>query len=111
MDIAIAVLPKRGLGEQAAQAGGGLHLAETDRRFPIKRFNAQRCKYILISMNNTRVRQSPSTGKFEKDKSSERNDSILPEEATHFGDVVDQRIWTKYGDLLQKQYSFVDVRV
>lgn len=86
-------------------------LAETDRRFPIKRFNAQRCKYILISMNNTRVRQSPSTGKFEKDKSSERNDSILPEEATHFGDVVDKRIWTKYGDLLQKQYSFVDVRV
>ena len=32
MDIAIAVLSKRGLGEQAAQAGGGLHLAETDRR-------------------------------------------------------------------------------
>lgn len=50
-------------------------LAETDRRFPVKRFNAQRCKYILISMNNTRVRQLPSTGRFEKDKRSERNDS------------------------------------
>lgn len=84
-------------------------LAETDSRFPLKRFNASKCKYILISMNNTRVRQKD--GKFEKDKRAERNDSILPEEATHFGDVVDKRIWTKYGDLLLKQSPFVDARV
>ena len=70
--------------------------AETDVRYPLKRFNATKCKYILISMNNTRVRTN-SVGKFEKDKRSERNDSILPEEATHFGDCVDKRIWTKYG--------------
>ncbi|MBQ9641857.1 MAG: hypothetical protein IJV06_09930 [Bacteroidaceae bacterium] len=83
-------------------------LAETDIRFPLKRFNATKCKYILISMNNTRVRQRD--GKFEKDKRAERNDSVLPEEATHFGDVVDKRIWTKYGDLLKDSISFVPAR-
>ena len=61
--------------------------AETDERYPLKRFNASRCKYILISMNNTRVRTN-TQGRFEKDKRSERNDSVLPEEATHFGDCV-----------------------
>ena len=77
-------------------------LAEKDERFPIKRFNATKCRHILTSMNNTRVRTV--MGKFEKDKRSERNDSILPEEATHFGDAVDKRIWTKYGDLLHQDY-------
>lgn len=84
-------------------------LAETDSRYPLKRFNATKCRYILISMNNTRVRQKE--GKFEKDKRAERNDSILPEEATHFGDVVDKRVWTKYGDILTGKNSFVDARV
>lgn len=84
--------------------------AETDDRYPVKRFNASKCKYILISMNNTRVRTN-SSGKWEKDKRSERNDSILPEEATHFGDCVDKRVWTKYGDILTKTTSFVDVRL
>lgn len=84
--------------------------AETDERYPLKRFNASKCKYILISMNNTRVRQN-SMGRFEKDKRSERNESILPEEATHFGDCVDKRIWTKYGDILTKKTAFVDIRI
>lgn len=84
--------------------------AETDERYPLKRFNATKCKYILISMNNTRVRTN-SSGKWEKDKRSERNDSILPEEATHFGDCIDKRVWTKYGDILTKRTSFVDIRV
>ena len=84
--------------------------AETDERYPLKRFNASKCKYILISMNNTRVRTN-SSGKWEKDKNSERNNSILPEEATHFGDCVDKRVWTKYGDVLTKTTSFVDVRL
>lgn len=84
-------------------------LAETDTRFPLKRFNGNKCKYTLMSMNNTRVRQS-SDGRFEKDKRSERNASIPAEEATHFGDCVDKRIWTKYGDLLTKRGSFVAAR-
>lgn len=84
--------------------------AETDERYPLKRFNATKCKYILISMNNTRVRTN-SSGRWEKDKRSERNDSILPEEATHFGDCVDKRVWTKYGDILTKRTSFVSARI
>lgn len=85
-------------------------LAETDKRFPRKRFNGSKCKYTLISMNNTRVTEDRE-GRFAKDKRSERNKSILPEEATHFGDAVDKRMWIKYGHLILKQYSFVDARV
>lgn len=84
-------------------------LAETDPRFPKKRFNGNRCRYTLISMNNTRVIED-SSGKFTKDKRSERNKSILPEQATHLGDAVDKRIWTKYGELLKDTGLFVDVR-
>ena len=60
-------------------------------------------------MQNTRVRNS--CGRFEKDKSSERNDSILLEDATHFGDVVDKHVWTKYGDLLRQNDFFVSARI
>jgi hypothetical protein len=60
-------------------------------------------------MNNTKV--VDKQGKFEKDKSSERKNSIMPEEATHFGDAVDKRIWTKYGGLLLKSSTFVSPRI
>jgi hypothetical protein len=60
-------------------------------------------------MNNTRV--IDKDGKFAKDKSSERSNSILPEEATHFGDAVDKRIWTKYGERLTKMSTFVAPRL
>lgn len=85
-------------------------LSETDTRFPIKRFNASKCKHILISMGNTRVK-TDSQGRFAKGKRSERNDSILPEDATHFGDAVDKRVWTKYGELLKQNDWFVGARI
>jgi hypothetical protein len=81
-------------------------LHETEPHLPLKRFNAIQCKHTLISMNNTSVIQKPN-GKFEKDKRSEARESVLPEEATHFGDAVDKRIWTKYGHLLKDRTSFV----
>jgi hypothetical protein len=84
-------------------------LHETEPHLPLKRFNGMRCKYTLISMNNTSVIQRPN-GKFEKDKRSEARTSVLPEEATHFGDAVDKRIWTKYGTLLKGRTSFVQPR-
>jgi hypothetical protein len=65
--------------------------------------NGKNCKYTIISMNNTRVIEK--NGKFEKDKSSERKKSVLPEEATHFGDAVDKRFWTKYGEILYRAGS------
>ncbi len=84
-------------------------LKGSDPRYPQVRFNGSKCKYTLISMNNTRV--IDKDGKFTKDKSSERKESILPEEATHFGDAVDKRIWTKYGKLLINRSTFVDARI
>lgn len=83
-------------------------LAEQDERYPLFRINANRCKYTLISMNSTQVKVHD--GKFEKDKKSERNKAIPAEQATHFGDCVDKRIWTKYAAIM-KQRSFVDVSV
>lgn len=84
-------------------------LNETLPGLPKKRFNGSRCKYTLISMNNTSVQQK-TNGQFEKDKRSEARTSVLPEEATHFGDAVDKRIWTKYNTLLKRGVSFVDPR-
>ena len=60
-------------------------------------------------MNNTKVVEQK--GKFVKDKSSERSKKILPEEATHFSDAADKRIWTKYGEkLYRKTSTFVNPR-
>ena len=84
-------------------------LAGTDPRFPRVRFNGTKCKYTLISMNNTQVIESE--GKFKKNKLSERSKSILPEEATHFSDSVDKRIWTKYGKLLKEDFTFIPARI
>ena len=85
-------------------------LKGNDKRFPTVIFNGKKCKYTLISMNNIKVIER--NGKFQKDKSSERSKKILPEEATHFSDAVDKRIWTKYGELLLKyQSTFVDARL
>jgi len=78
-------------------------------KFPKWTINGKKCKYTLISMNNTEV--IDKDGKFEKDKSSERKKSVLPEEATHFGDAVDKKMWTKYGHLLVSQSTFVDPRL
>ncbi len=81
-----------------------------DPRYPKFIINGRKCKFTLISMNNTKV--IDKDGKFEKDKSSERKNSILPEEATHFGDAVDKRIWTKYGHLINlSQSTFISPRM
>jgi hypothetical protein len=71
--------------------------------FPNVIFNGKNCKYTLISMNNTKVIER--NGKFEKDKSSERKKKVLPEEAIHFSDAIDKRIWTKYGKTLYSRSS------
>ncbi len=85
-------------------------LKGNDKRYPRFIINGRNCKYTLISMNNTQV--IDKDGKFGKDKSSERKKSIFPEEATHFGDAVDKRIWTKYGDLLYRNSgTFVSPRL
>ena len=85
-------------------------LKGNDPRYPKIIINGRKCKFTLISMNNTKV--IDKDGKFEKDKRSERKDSIEPEEATHFSDAIDKRIWTKYGHLLNlRQSTFVSPRL
>ncbi|MCX6231128.1 MAG: hypothetical protein NTZ33_06250 [Bacteroidetes bacterium] len=84
-------------------------LKGNDPKFPKVIFNGKNCKFTLISMNNTKV--IDKDGRFEKDKSSERKKNILAEEATHFSDAVDKRIWTKYGDRLHKNSIFIDPRL
>jgi hypothetical protein len=82
-------------------------LKAEDPRFPKVIFNGKNCKYTLISMNNTKVIER--NGKFDKDKNSERSKKILPEEATHFSDAADKRIWTKYGKTLYSRVSGIYV--
>lgn len=90
--------------------GNILKKDDDDKLFPNIRFNGNKCKFTLISMNNTRV--IDKDGKWEKDKSSERKNSVLPEEATHFGDAADKIIWTKYGNLLHRRSMiFVPARM
>jgi hypothetical protein len=81
-------------------------LHETEPHLPLKRFSGVQCKCTLVGMNSTPVIQKPN-GKFEKERRSEARTSVLPEEATHFGDAVDKRMWTKYGQLLKGRTSFV----
>lgn len=84
-------------------------LKGADPKYPKLRFNGDKCRYLIGSMNNTRVVQKDG-GKFTKDKSSEHNKNLPQEFATHFGDCFDKFIWTKYNSLLKTEHSFVDSR-
>jgi hypothetical protein len=86
-------------------------LKENNPAYPRIRFNGNNCKYMLISLNNTEV--IDKDGKFEKNKRSEvKKSNIPPEEATHFSDACDKKVWTKYGSLLsQSGHSFIPARL
>lgn len=89
----------------------GLVLREERENLPLVRFNGDRCRFTLISMNNAMIKDVD--GKLQKDKSSERKTSgVLPEEATHFSDAADKIIWTKFGGgLKEKSGNFIPARV
>jgi hypothetical protein len=74
-------------------------LRENNPKFPKIGINGNKCKNLILSMNNTRVIEKDN--KFQKDKSSERSLVIPQEEATHFGDAADKIIWTKYNETLK----------
>ena len=85
-------------------------LSEESNTIPKIRFNGSRCKYTLISMNNTNTKDYE--GKIVKDKSSERNKNIPQEEATHFSDAADKIVYTKYHEFRQYDaLGFVPARV
>ena len=84
-------------------------LKGNDPKFPKVIFNGKNCRYTLISMNNTKVIENK--GRFEKDKTSETKKTIMAEEATHFSDAIDKRIWTKYGYRLNRSSTFISPRI
>ena len=83
-------------------------LKGNDPKFPKVIFNAKNCKFTLISMNNTKLIETGN--KYDKDKRSEQQKTVLPEEATHFGDAVDKRIWSKYSSSLYRTSTFINPR-
>ena len=89
----------------------GLILRQERKELPLVRFNGDKCRYTLISMNNAMIRDVD--GQLKKDKSSERKTSgVLPEEATHFSDAADKIIWTKYGSGIKgHKERFMPVRI
>jgi len=89
----------------------GLILREERDNLPLVRFNGDKCRYTLISMNNAMIKDVD--GQLKKDKSSERKSSgVLPEEATHFSDAADKIVWTKFGgELKKKEGIFIPIRI
>jgi hypothetical protein len=66
-------------------------LSEADKELPIIRINQNRCKNLIVSIQN-----APVLPDFKKDKSSERQE-IAQETATHFSDAFDAYFYHKYG--------------
>lgn len=84
-------------------------LKESRPNYPKFRINGNKCKYVIISMRNTRVIEKDN--RFEKDKRNERAGSgVLPEEATHYSDAIDKYWWTKYNQRIKPSTSFIDAR-
>jgi hypothetical protein len=66
-------------------------LMETNPRLPKLRINQDKCKAVIISLNNADV-----TIDGKKDKKDERNKSFKQEHATHYTDTVDYYFVQKY---------------
>lgn len=68
-------------------------LAENNPRLPVLRFNRNKCKFVIIS-----IQQSPINPDWTKNKKSEKS-SIDQERATHLSDCFDNIVYRKYGHL------------
>lgn len=60
--------------------------SEEDKRFPIIRYN-KRCVDLKIALESTQMKDT------KKDKSSETNQSVRPQHATHYTDAHDYRLY------------------
>lgn len=88
-------------------------LREETLDLPYVRINQTACPYTVKSLKN-----SPLTEKFKKDKTSEKNPNILPENATHLSDTVDYFLYeetkacfdynTPYGSLVTAGVTVYD---
>lgn len=81
---------------------------ENNDKFPTVRINGNNCKFLIIAMQNTKVKEKD--GKFSKDKSSESSKSKTPvEEATHSTDAADKLLWVDY-NTSQSSGEFIPTR-
>lgn len=81
-------------------------LAEIDDRLPVVRINQDNCPNLIISMENAPLKGNDA---FEKDKSSERKETVLQEHATHFSDTLDYCLFWQFWELISHEYyeSFI----
>ncbi len=82
-------------------------LSEADPKVPKVRFNRDKCKYTINSMLNAPVYQD-GTGRIRKNKASERNENIEPEDATHLSDTFDMQVEYAFGNQLHTYEDFQD---
>ncbi|MGJ3236417.1 hypothetical protein [Marivirga sp.] len=82
-------------------------LKKEEPNMPDIQFNLDNCKDALVSMENAPVKEG-KTG-IEKNKSSEKNELIPQEEATHFSDTCDMHVVDLFSDKLVNMPSFIDV--
>ncbi|MDO7851557.1 terminase large subunit domain-containing protein [Hymenobacter convexus] len=78
-------------------------LAENNPRLPVMRFNRNKCKFLIIS-----IQQSPINPDWTKNKNSEKS-SIDQERATHLSDCFDNIVYRKYGHLFGQAQRFEPV--
>lgn len=76
--------------------------SEKDRRFKPLRFNNANADQLLVSMEQTGVRQSGKI--FEKDKRPEQRKTVAPQDAPHLGDAFE----TLYIGRHKEDYGFND---
>lgn len=78
-------------------------LEQNRRELPYIQINQDNCPNLIISMENAGLKQKEDA--FEKDKSSERSDTIPQEHATHLSDCFDYLLWWKYRHLFDDSYN------
>ncbi|MGI4871223.1 MAG: hypothetical protein ACRYFX_08605 [Janthinobacterium lividum] len=74
-------------------------LAEGNPRLPLVRINRNKCKFLIIS-----IQQSPILPDWKKDKRSEKQ-VIAQERATHLSDCFDNIVYRKYGHLFGQEQT------
>ncbi len=80
-------------------------LKEEESNLPRIRLNAERCKYLVISIEHAGARDGKNG--IEKDKRPERDGKSVDEETTHFSDAFDTLIYFKFKDGIQEQGFYV----
>lgn len=77
---------------------------------PMAMFNKTNCKHLLISMYNCGVLPGGATG-YEKDKRTEKKETVPQEDAPHFSDAADTLLWGRYSEANRSTGTFVSNRV